>query len=87
MAIETLRSHSLDHAVEFINDSNNDVHHVWIFKNYVYLGSFLPKVFGKINYDLEQISIMLYIKKDERLCEETVVITKDDFFKYTFNYL
>jgi hypothetical protein len=85
MAIETLKSNTLDHAVEFIN--NNDVDQVWIFKHYVYLGSFLPKVFGKINYDLEQISIMLYIKKEDRLCEEPVVITKDEFFKYTFNFI
>ena len=79
MAIETLPANTLDDTVEFIN--NKDVDHVWIFRNYVYLGSFLPKVFGKIKYDLEEINIMIYIKRDDLLCKEPLCIKKEDFYE------
>lgn len=85
MAIATLQANTLDDTVEFIN--NKDVDHVWIFRNYVYIGSFLPKVFGKIKYDLEEINIMIYIKRDDLLYEEPLCINKEDFYEYTFNYI
>ena len=87
MAIETLRSNTLAEAVEFINDIKNDVHHVWVFKNTIFLGSFLPKVFGPIHYDLEQINILIYIKSEDGLDEETIHIKNEDFLEYTLNYV
>ena len=44
MAVASLPANTLAEAVEFIN--KNDVDHVWVYKKSVFLGSFLPKVFG-----------------------------------------
>ena len=87
MAVETLIKQTLEQLVEFINNPKNDVYHLWVFKNDIYLGSFLPKKFGKIKYALEQITLLLYIKRDDFLCEETISINKDEFSEYTFNYV
>jgi hypothetical protein len=85
MAIATLPANTLADAVKFIN--NNDVDHVWVFKNTIFLGSFLPKVFGKIQYDLEEINILIYIKRDYGVEEETINIKNEDFLDYTLNYV
>jgi hypothetical protein len=85
MAIATLPAETLAEAVEFIN--KNDVDHVWVFRNYVFLGSFLPKVFGRIEYDLEQIHILIYVKNEEGIKEETICIKNEDFHEYTLNYV
>jgi hypothetical protein len=85
MAIATLNAETLAEAVEFIN--KNDVDHVWVYKKHIYLGSFLPKVFGRIEYDLEQIHILIYVKNEEGLQEETLCIKNEDFCEYTFKYV
>ena len=87
MAVANIKSNTLDGVVAFINDPLNDVDHVWVFKHDIYLGSFLPKVFGKIKYDLECINILLYINKNNTFGEEIIRITKDEFSEYSFNYL
>ncbi len=85
MAVTSLPADTLDQAVEFIN--KNDVDHVWVYKKSIYLGSFLPKVFGHIEYDLEEINILVYIQNEEGLNEETICIKNEDFFEYSFNYV
>ncbi len=85
MAIEIIKSKTLEDVVEFINNHNID--HVWLYKNGIYIGSFLPKIFGKINYDLEKISITLFIKKDTVLFKEMVIIRNDDLSEYTFEFI
>ena len=85
MAIATLPAETLTDFVEFIN--KNDVDHVWVYKKSIFLGSFLPKVFGHIEYDLEQIYILIYIKNEEGLNEETICIKNEDFCEYTLKYV
>jgi hypothetical protein len=87
MAIETLRSKTLAEAVEFINNKKNDVDHVWVFRKAIFLGSFLPKVFGPIHYDLEEINILIYIKCEDGVEEETICINNEDFLEYTLDYV
>jgi hypothetical protein len=87
MAVATLPAGTLDQAVEFINDKKNDVDHVWVYKKSIFLGSFLPKTFGKIQYDSGQIHILVYIQSDEGLKKETLCITNDDFLEYRFDYV
>ena len=85
MAVASLPANTLAEAVEFIN--KNDVDHVWVYKKSVFLGSFLPKVFGHIEYDLEEINILVYIQREEGLKKETICITNEDFSEYGFNYV
>ena len=87
MAIEQLTSSTLEHAVEFINDAENDVDRLWIYKDGIFIGDYFPKLVGKIKYDLEQITLLVSIDKDNILCEETLVINKDNFSEYTFHYV
>jgi hypothetical protein len=85
MAVASLPANTLAEAVKFIN--KNDVDHVWVYKNSTFLGSFLPKTFGHIEYDLEEINILVYIQSDEGLKKETICITNEDFLEYSFNYV
>lgn len=87
MAIEQIRAASLEALVDFINNPENNIDHIWLYKNGIYIGSFLPKEFGKIYYDLEQISLLLYIDKYGNLVSETITITNSDFFEYNFEYV
>ena len=87
MAVSSLPANTLASAVKFINDKKNDVDHVWVYKKSTFLGSFLPKTFGHIEYDLEEINILVYIQRDEGVKKETICITNEDFLEYSFNYV
>jgi|688.fasta_scaffold1378026_2 hypothetical protein len=66
MDIELFNPISLEHLLEFIKNPVNDIDHMWIFKNDVYLGSILPKMTDpKINYTVAQLSMSVYIKSEK----------------------
>ncbi len=88
MAIEKFNPISLEHLFEFIKNPLNDLDHMWIFKDYIYLGSILPKMTDpKINYTIEQLSMYVYIKSDHDLLQEHIIINSGDLSHYRFDYV
>jgi hypothetical protein len=87
MAGESFRPTSLEHLVEFIKNPVNDVDHMQIYKNNVYLGSLLPKLKGlNLSYSDEQVTMVLYIKDDENMLYEATVVI-NNLNEYGFQYV
>jgi len=89
MAIEDIPGETLGEVVDFINNPENDIDMINFSKNAIFLGTYLPKKFGKIVYDLEQFTISLYIniKKDGKKLLIPVTITNDDFSQLSLQYV
>jgi hypothetical protein len=91
MTIEFFRPTSLAELVEFIKNPINDIDQMWIYKNQDYLGSLLPKIKGlHISYTNEQVTMVLYIKKDENIWESELneeMIIMNDIAEYSFHYV
>lgn len=91
MAPEILRPTSLEHIVEFIKDTENDIEEMWIYDKkhqYQYLGSLLPKLKGlDISItDQQQLTMVLYISDDDDVLRKSRLIISD-FNDYDFHYL
>jgi hypothetical protein len=90
MAIEHLYPASLLALFEFICNPANDVDHMWIYQNGIYLGSLLPKE-NKTTYQNEELTMLLYIKEGGEPCweqparERTIVLTTVE--NYSFSYV
>ena len=80
---------SLKHLLEFIKNPVNDVDHMWIFLNGIFLGSIMPKITDPMlkYYDLEQLTMSVYIKSDHDLLQEPIIINSGDLSQYRFDYV
>ena len=82
---------SLEHIVEFVKDTENDVSQMWIYdKDGQYLGSLLPTLKGlNISITEQQLTMVLYISDDDDdddvLRKRRLIIS--DFNDYEFHYL
>jgi hypothetical protein len=88
MAIENLYPISVAALFDYICNPVNDIDHMWIYHHDEYMGSLFPKQ-NKPIYQNDELTLLLYIKKDdtlwEPLQERTIVINSVE--NYAFHYL
>ena len=74
----------------FINKPKSDIIEFLIYKNNIYLGSIMPKMYKtEMKYDVELniLEVTLYINREGYLCKENVLLNAEELKEYTFYYV